>query len=122
LIVLIPLAGLLAKTADAGWEGFRGTVSDPRALASFRVTFAASFLAAAVNALLGFLVAWVFVRYRFPGKRFLDALIDLPFALPTAVSGIALATLYSPGGWIGSRLETLGIKAAYTPLGITLAL
>lgn len=122
LIVLIPLAALLARTAESGWAKFLETVTDPRALASFRVTFGTSLAAAAVNAVFGFLVAWVFVRYRFPGKRLVDALIDLPFALPTAVSGITLATLYAPGGWIGRHLNTLGIKAAFNPLGITLAL
>jgi sulfate/thiosulfate transport system permease protein len=122
LLVLIPLAGLFGKTATGGWGHFWGAVSDPRALASYRVTFGASLAAAAVNAVFGFVVAWVLVRYRFPGRKLVDAIIDLPFALPTAVSGIALTALYSPRGWIGRFLEPLGVKAAFTPLGITIAL
>ena len=102
--------------------GFWATVTDPRVVASYRVTFGASLVAALVNTVFGLLVAWVLVRYRFPGRRLVDAMVDLPFALPTAVAGIALTTLYAPNGWIGSHLDPLGIKVSYTWLGITLAL
>lgn len=122
LIVLIPLAGLFARSANLGWDGFLKTALEPRALASYKITFGASIAAAVVNAIFGFIVAWVFVRYRFPGKKFADALVDLPFALPTAVSGIALTSLYAGNGWIGQYLEKCGIKVAFTPLGITIAL
>ncbi len=122
LIVLIPLAGLLLKTATLSWDEFFGTLTSPRVLASFRLTFGAALIAALVNAVFGLLVAWVLVRYSFPGKRIADALVDLPFALPTAVAGITLAGLYSPNGWIGRFLDPVGIKVAYTPLGIMVAL
>ncbi|KAF0219064.1 MAG: sulfate transport system permease [Geobacteraceae bacterium] len=122
LIVLIPLSALIFKTAGLTWGEFVATVTAPRVVASYRVTFGAALLAAAVNAVFGVLVAWVLVRYRFPGKRLFDALVDLPFALPTAVAGITLATVYSGGGWIGRYLEPHGIKVAYTPLGILVAM
>jgi sulfate transport system permease protein len=120
--VLLPLATLFTRTADLGWSAFWETVGNPRVLASYRVTFGASFAAAVVNTIFGLLVAWVLVRYRFPGRRLVDALVDLPFALPTAVAGITLTTLYSANGWVGSRLEPLGIRISYTWLGITVAL
>jgi sulfate/thiosulfate transport system permease protein len=122
LIVLIPLSATFLKTATMTWEQFWGTISDPRVLASYRVTFGTSFLAALVNMFFGVLVAWVLVRYEFPFKRVVDSLVDLPFALPTAVAGIALTTIYSTNGFIGGPLEKLGIKVAYTPLGIWVAL
>jgi sulfate transport system permease protein len=122
LIVLIPLGAAFAKTATLTWEAFWTTVTAPRVVASYKLTFGTSLLAAAINALFGLLVAWVLVRYRFPGKRLIDALVDLPFALPTAVAGIALTALYASNGWIGSILEPLGIKVAFTPLGILVAL
>ena len=107
LIVLIPLSGLFLKTATISWHRFWETVSDPRAIASYRLTFGAAFAGALVNAVFGFVVAWTLVRYRFRGRRLLDAVVDLPFALPTAVSGIALTALYSPNGWIGRLLAPL---------------
>jgi sulfate transport system permease protein len=122
LIVLIPLAALVLKTAALGWSGFWQIATDPRTLASLRVSFGISLIAAAVNAVFGMIVAWVLVRYRFPGRKLLDALIDLPFALPTAVAGIALTALYAPNGWIGQYLKMIGVKVAYTPLGILVAL
>jgi sulfate transport system permease protein len=122
LIVLIPLAGLVIKTASLGWAGFWQIVVDPRTLAALRLSFFASFFAALLNAVFGLIVAWVLVRYRFPGRKLLDAFIDLPFALPTAVAGIALTALYAPNGWVGQFLKPLGIKVAYTPLGIFVAL
>ncbi|MBM3507492.1 MAG: sulfate ABC transporter permease subunit CysT [Alphaproteobacteria bacterium] len=122
LIVLIPLAGLFVRSAELGVEGFFAAVSTPRALAAFRLTFGASLLAALVNAFFGLLLAWVLTRYRFPGRRVIDGLVDLPFALPTAVAGIALATLYAPNGWIGSVLDKVGLKIAYTPTGVFVAL
>ncbi len=122
LIVLLPLSAAFFKTATLGWEGFWRTVTEPRVLASYRLTFGASLIGAAINALFGLLVAWVLVRYRFPGKRLIDALVDLPFALPTAVAGIALTTVYSSRGWFGGPLEALGVKAAYSPLGVVIAL
>jgi sulfate/thiosulfate transport system permease protein len=122
LIVLIPLAGTFLKTATLTWAQFWETVASPRALASYRLTFGASLVAAALNGVFGLIVAWVLVRYKFPGRRLADALVDLPFALPTAVAGIALTMIYSPKGWIGQFLEPLGIRIAFTPLGITLAL
>ena len=122
LLVLIPLSTVVANTLTIGWPSFWATVSAPRAVASYRLTFGASLLAALVNGVSGFLVAWVLVRYRFPGRRFIDALIDLPFALPTAVAGITLATLLGPRGWIGAALAQAGIAAAFTPLGIVVAL
>ncbi|WP_454829703.1 sulfate ABC transporter permease subunit CysT [Pseudoxanthomonas wuyuanensis] len=122
LIVLIPLVGVFVKTSGLGLDGLWQVWTEPRVLASLRVSFGTALVAAAFNAVMGTLVAWVFVRYRFPGKRVFDAMIDLPFALPTAVAGIALAALYGPNGWIGRWLEMAGIKVAYTPLGITVAL
>jgi sulfate transport system permease protein len=122
LIVLIPLAGTFLKTSSMSWGQFWDTVTSSRVLASYKLTFGASFLAALVNLVFGLLVSWVLVRYEFPGRRVVDALVDLPFALPTAVAGIALTAVYSTNGWIGSRLEPLGIKVAFTPLGVWLAL
>ncbi|WP_342641630.1 sulfate ABC transporter permease subunit CysT [Rhodoligotrophos ferricapiens] len=121
-IVLLPLATLVLKTASMGWDRFWAVITDERTLEALKLSFGASLIAAAINAVFGLLVAWVMTRYRFPGRRLLDALVDLPFALPTAVAGIALTALYSPKGWIGQLLEPLGIKAAYTPLGIVIAL
>ena len=122
LIVLIPLAGLFVNAGGLGWQGLWDTWTEPRVLASLKLSFGTALAAAAFNAVMGTLVAWVLVRYRFPGKRLFDAMIDLPFALPTAVAGIALTSLYGPSGWIGRWFEAVGIKVAYTPLGITLAL
>ncbi|HET7717117.1 MAG TPA: sulfate ABC transporter permease subunit CysT [Bauldia sp.] len=122
LIVLIPLAGLVLKTASLGWPEFLALATDPRTVAALKLSFGASFLAASINAVFGLIVAWVLVRYDFPGRRLLDAFVDLPFALPTAVAGIALTALYAPNGWIGGLLAPLGIKVAYTPVGIVVAL
>lgn len=122
LLVLLPLSGLAFKSSSLDWAQFWDIASGERALASYRVTFGASLLAALINALFGLIVAWVLVRYRFPGKRLVDSLVDLPFALPTAVAGITLATLYAGNGWVGRHLEPLGIKVAFTPLGIVVAL
>src|SRR5512140_53393 len=122
LIVLIPLSALFFKTAELGLGGFWDVVTGDRVVASLRVTFLASLAAALINALFGLVVAWVLVRYTFPGKRIVDALVDLPFALPTAVAGITLATLYAPNGWLGQYFAAYGIKVAYTPVGIVLAL
>ncbi len=122
LIVLIPLSATFLKAAQLGWEGIWQAISSPRVLASYRLTFGASLFAATVNLVFGLLVAWVLVRYRFPGRRLVDALVDLPFALPTAVAGIALTALYAPSGWLGALLVPLGVKVAFTPLGIVVAL
>jgi sulfate transport system permease protein len=122
LIVLIPLSALFLKTATMTWPKFWHTVTEPRVVASYKLTFGASLIGATINAVFGFIVAWTLVRYRFPGRRILDAIVDLPFALPTAVSGIALTALYAPNGWIGRYLKPLGIEAAFTPLGVTIAL
>jgi sulfate/thiosulfate transport system permease protein len=122
LIVLIPLAGLFVQSSTTTLQQFWQSVSEPRVVASYRLTILCALAAAGVNAVFGLLVAWCLVRYRFPGRRFVDAFIDLPFALPTAVSGIVLTTVYSPQGWIGSLLTPFGIKVAYTPLGIIVAL
>src|SRR4030095_14535257 len=122
LLVLIPLAALAIKSSTLTWHAFWATVTDARVLASYRLTFGASVLAALVNLVAGLVVAWVLVRYEFPGKRLFDALIDLPFALPTAVAGIALTALYAPNGWLGRPLEALGVKVAFTPLGVLVAL
>lgn len=122
VIVLIPLSGLFLKTATLGWSEFVSAVADPRAIASYKITFGTSLAAAVINAVFGLIVAWTLTRYTFPGKGLIDALVDLPFALPTAVSGIALTALYAPNGWIGRWLEPLGIKAAFSPLGIVIAL
>ena len=122
LVVLVPLSAAFLKTAQLDWPAFVETVTAPRVMASYRLTFGASFAAAVVNAAFGLLVAWVLVRYRFPGRRIVDALIDLPFALPTAVAGIALTGLYAPNGWIGALLAPLGLKVAFTPVGVFVAL
>jgi len=122
LIVLIPLTALVAKTLTLGWTEFWAAVTAPRVLAAFRLTFGASLLAASVNAIAGLLVAWVLVRYSFPGKRVVDALVDLPFALPTAVAGISLAALLAGNGWVGQWLEPLGIQLAFQPGGVVIAL
>ena len=121
-IVLIPLAAAFLKTFTMTWPAFWSAVASPRVVASYRLSFGAALAAALVNALFGLVVAWVLVRYEFAGKRLVDALVDLPFALPTAVAGIALTSLYAPNGWIGSGLATIGIKVSYTPLGIFVAL
>ena len=122
LIVLLPLSAAFIRTTELGWAAFWAVVTTPRVVASYRLTFGASLAAALVNAVFGLLVAWVLVRYRFPGRRVVDALVDLPFALPTAVAGIALTALYAANGWIGRLLEPLGIKIAFTPLGVFVAL
>lgn len=122
LIVLLPLAALILRPWELGVEGFIAEVSAPRVLASLRLSFGAAFIAAAINVVFGLAVAWVLVRYEFPGKRLIDALVDLPFALPTAVAGIAFTAVYAPNGWIGSALADWGVKVAYTPLGIVVAL
>jgi sulfate transport system permease protein len=122
LIVLIPLSAAFIRTAELTWPEFWSIVTTPRVVASYRLTFGASFAAACVNVVFGLLVAWVLVRYHFPGKKLVDALVDLPFALPTAVAGIALTALYAGNGWIGQFLEPLGIKVAFTPIGIFVAL
>ena len=122
LIVLIPLAALALKTATLTWDAFWTTVTDPRVLASYRLSFGAALIAAFINLVAGVIVAWVLVRYDFPGKRLVDAFVDLPFALPTAVAGIALTALYAPNGWLGEPLAALGIKVAFTPLGVLVAL
>ena len=122
LIVLIPLSTIFIRSASLSWSQFWQVITSPRALASYRLSLGASLAAALINGFFGLVVAWVLVRYRFPGRRLLDGLVDLPFALPTAVAGIVLTTLYSQNGWIGSRLAHAGIKVSYTPLGIIVAL
>jgi len=122
LIVLIPIAALLLRTTSLSWAEFWSTVTAPRVLASYQLSFGTSFIAALVNAVFGLLVAWVLVRYSFPGKRIVDALVDLPFALPTAVAGISLTSIFVKNGWIGQYLEPWGIHVAFTPLGVTVAL
>ena len=122
VIVLIPLAALIARPWEHGVAGFWHTVTDPRVLAALRLSFTASFAAAVVNVVMGLVVAWALVRYDFPGKRLADAAVDLPFALPTAVAGIALATIYARNGWVGSLFDPYGIKIAYTPIGVFVAL
>ncbi len=122
LVVLIPLSALAFKTATLSWAQLWSTVSSPRVVASYQLTFGTSLVAATINLFAGTLVAWVLVRYPFPGRRFVDALIDLPFALPTAVAGIALTALYAPNGWIGAPLAAVGVKVAFTPLGVLVAL
>lgn len=122
LIVLIPLSTAFIKTTELSFNEFWAVVTAPRVLASYKLTFGASLLAALINAVFGLLTAWVLVRYRFPGKKIIDALVDLPFALPTAVAGIALTAVYAGNGWIGSWLEPHGIKVAFTPLGVIIAL
>lgn len=122
LIVLIPLSAVFIKSLGIGWDGLWEILSSERILKSLQLSFTTALLAAFINVVFGLLLAWCLVRYSFPGKRLVDALIDLPFALPTAVAGIALTSLYAPTGWIGQYLEPLGIQVAYTPIGITLAL
>lgn len=122
LIVLIPLSGLFIKTFTLTWEQFWSTVTDERVVHSYYISFGCSFLAALVNVFFGLIIAWILVRYQFPGRKLLDAIVDLPFALPTAVAGIALTALYTPDGWIGKYFEMIGIKVAFTPFGIMIAL
>ncbi|RJG05524.1 sulfate ABC transporter permease subunit CysT [Noviherbaspirillum cavernae] len=122
LIVLIPLSAVFLKTFTMTWDAFWTAVSSERVVASYKLSFGASLIGAFLNVIFGGIVAWVLVRYRFPGKKIIDALVDLPFALPTAVAGIALTALYSSNGWIGRYLEPLGIKVAFTPLGVVVAL
>jgi sulfate transport system permease protein len=122
LIVLIPLSALVLRAASIGPTGFWAIASDPRTLAALRLSFGAALIAAAINTVFGLLLSWVLVRYRFPGRRFIDAAVDLPFALPTAVAGIAMAAVYAPNGWIGSIADKLGFKIAFTPVGVVLAL
>jgi sulfate transport system permease protein len=122
LILLIPLAALIARPWEHGLDGFIHTISDGRVLAALKLSFGVSLLAAAANVVLGLVVTWVLVRYDFPGKRLMDAAVDLPFALPTAVAGIALTTIYAPNGWVGALFAPLHIKIAYTPLGIWIAM
>ena len=122
IIVMIPLAGLVFKTLEMSWQDFVDTIIDPRVLAAFKISFTVSFAAAVINAFFGMIVAWVLVRYEFPGKKIVDAMVDLPFALPTAVAGIALTALYAQNGWLGQYLTQIGINVAFTPLGIGVAL
>jgi sulfate transport system permease protein len=122
LIVLIPLGALVIRSASLGWDGFWASAWTPRVVAAYKLTFATSLVAAVINAIFGLIVAWSLVRYTIPGKKFIDAMVDLPFALPTAVSGIALTAVYSQNGWIGRFIEPLGIKTAFSPLGIVIAL
>src|SRR4029077_1924131 len=122
LIVLIPLGAAFLKTFTMSWSQFWGTVTGPRALASYRLSLGASLIGAAINTVMGMMVAWVLVRYRFPGKRIFDALVDLPFALPTAVAGITLTAMFAPNGWVGRYLDPLGVKVAFTELGVVVAL
>jgi sulfate transport system permease protein len=122
LIVLIPLSAVFLKTSSMSWADFWATVTSERVVASYRLSFGASLIAAAINVVFGGIVAWVLVRYQFPGKRLIDALVDLPFALPTAVAGITLTALYAHNGWIGQYLDALGIKVAFSPLGVVVAL
>ena len=122
LIVLIPLSGLVFRASGLGWSKFFELALDPRTLNALKISFGTAFIAAIINLVFGVILAWVLVRYRFPGKRVIDAMVDLPFALPTAVAGIALTTLYAPNGWIGQFLEPLGLKIAFTPAGIVIAL
>ncbi|MGO4353684.1 sulfate ABC transporter permease subunit CysT [Rhizobium sp. RAF36] len=122
LLILIPLSGLAWRSSELGWEKFLSIALDPRTVNALRISFGGAFIAACINAVFGVILAWVLVRYRFPGKRIIDAMVDLPFALPTAVAGIALTTLYAPNGWVGQFLAPLGIKIAFTPAGIVVAL
>jgi sulfate transport system permease protein len=122
VLVLVPLAALLLRPWEIGFDGFVEEITDPRVIAALRLSFSTALIAAAINAVFGLLVAWVLVRYHFPGRRLIDGLIDLPFALPTAVAGIALSALYAPNGWLGIPLAGLGIQVGYTPLGILVAL
>lgn len=122
LIVLIPLAAVFIRTTELDWQTFWAVVTTPRVVATYKLTFGASLIAALINMFFGLLTAWVLVRYQFPGKKILDALVDLPFALPTAVAGISLTAIYAPNGWIGHWLEPHGVKVAFTPLGVVVAL
>ncbi|NOU10324.1 MAG: sulfate ABC transporter permease subunit CysT [Nitrospira sp.] len=122
VIVLIPLSGLFVKSSSLSWEQFWNVVTNPRAIASYQLTFGASLVGALINGVFGSIIAWVLVRYHFPGRSIIDALVDLPFALPTAVAGITLTAIYASNGWIGQYLEPLGIKVAFTPLGVLVAL
>jgi sulfate/thiosulfate transport system permease protein len=122
LIILLPLSALVLKTVTQGWAPFWSTVTAPRVMASYRLSFGASLAGALLNGVFGLVVAWVLVRYRFPGRRLVDSLVDLPFALPTAVAGIALTAIYAPNGWFGKPLDALGIKVAFQPLGVIVAL
>lgn len=122
LILLLPMSGLVMQSVDMGWDRYWQVISDERVVASYKVTLWAALIASIFNGFFGLLLAWVLVRYEFPGRRILDALVDLPFALPTAVAGITLATLYAQNGWYGEILESLGLKVAYTPWGIVLAM
>src|SRR5690606_34958547 len=122
LIVLIPLSAIFLNTFSMSWEDFVKAASNERVMASYRLSFGAALIAALLNVVFGALVAWVLERYEFAGKKIIDALVDLPFALPTAVAGIALTALYAPNGWIGSHLDALGIKVAFTPLGVIVAM
>jgi sulfate transport system permease protein len=122
LIVLIPLSAVFIKASHMGWESFLHAVTSPRVVASYKLSFGASLLAAAINVVFGLMLAWGLVRYTFPGKKLVDALIDLPFALPTAVAGISLTALYAKNGWLGQYLDPLGIQVAFTPLGVLVAL
>lgn len=122
LIVLIPLSMLFFKTATLSFSQFLDVITAPRTLAAYRLSFGAAFVSALINAVFGFLIAWVLARYSFPGKKIIDALVDFPLALPTAVAGITLTTIYAPTGWIGQHLDKIGIKSAFSPLGIVIAL
>ncbi len=122
LIVLIPLSAVIWKTTDLSWLQFWETISEPRVVASLKLSFGAALIAAAINAFFGMILAWALVRYSFPGKKIVDTLVDLPFALPTAVAGIALTAIYAKNGWVGQFLEPLGLKIAFTPIGIMIAL
>lgn len=122
LIVLVPLAALIGKTFSGGWHHFWETITDPQVVATYRISFGLSLVAALINGFFGFLAAWIFARYEFPGRKLLEAATDLPFALPTAVAGIALTALYSPNEWIGKYLSPLGIHVAFTPLGVLIAM
>ena len=122
LLVLIPLSAVFIRSLGLGWDHFWGAVTAPRVIASLRLSFGASMIAALINVIFGLIVAWVLVRYAFPFKRLVDAIVDLPFALPTAVAGIALTALYAPNGWLGNLLQPLGIRVAFTPAGIVVAL
>jgi sulfate transport system permease protein len=122
LIVLIPLSAVFLRAATAGWGKFWDTITSPRVVAAYKISFGTSFAAALASVVIGFVIAWALVRYEFPGKSIIDALVDIPFALPTAVAGIALTSLYAPNGWLGRWVEPMGIKIVFTPLGITLAL
>jgi len=122
LIVLIPLAGLFVSASSLTWTQFWEVITNPRVVASYKLTFGASLVGALINSFFGFIVAWTLVRYSFPGKKILDAFVDLPFTLPTAVSGIALTTIYAKNGWIGHYLDMMGIKAVFSPMGVMIAL